>query len=92
MLTVEGLGEIGRCLREELHGKGNIMSLLYCECRKTFNPDAPRVDEEATRLMVREIMEECDVDHDGKISFDEFVPWYTRETEYIMSHSERVRA
>jgi Ca2+-binding EF-hand superfamily protein len=31
--------------------------------------------------MVREIMEECDVDHDGKISFDEFLPWYRRERE-----------
>lgn len=41
--------------------------------------------------MVREIMEECDVDHDGKISFDEFVPWYTRETEYNGCHSERLR-
>jgi Ca2+-binding EF-hand superfamily protein len=59
--------------------------------RKTFNPDAPQVDEGATQLMVREIMEECDVDHDGKISFDEFVPWYTRETEYNGCHSERLR-
>ena len=52
--------------------------------RKTFNPDAPRVDEDATQLMVREILEECDVDHDGKISFDEFVPWYARETEKMV--------
>ena len=29
--------------------------------------------------MVREIMEECDVDRDSKISFDEFLPWYRRE-------------
>jgi Ca2+-binding EF-hand superfamily protein len=50
-------------------------------CRKTFHPDEPHVDEVARQLMVREIMEECDVDHDGKISFDEFLPWYRRESE-----------
>jgi len=47
--------------------------------RKTFHPEEPNVDEVARQLMVREIMEECDVDHDGKISFDEFLPWYRRE-------------
>ena len=47
--------------------------------RKNFHPEEPNVDEVARQLMVREIMEECDVDHDGKISFDEFLPWYRRE-------------
>ena len=47
--------------------------------RKTFHPEKPNVDEAARQLMVRGIMEECDVDQDGKISFDEFLPWYRRE-------------
>jgi hypothetical protein len=36
--------------------------------------------------MVRGIMEECDVDHDGKISFDEFLPWYRRERVCVIDY------
>jgi hypothetical protein len=49
--------------------------------RRTFHPEEPHVDENAQELMVREILEECDVDHVGKISFDAFLPWYWPERE-----------
>ena len=67
----------------EAEGKNRVafLNVNLSICRKTFHPDEPHVEEVARLLMVREIMEECDVDHDGKISFDEFLPWYRRESE-----------
>ena len=65
--------------------RGERKSLLNVKLlsirRKTFHPEEPHVDENAQELMVREILEECDVDHVGKISFDAFLPWYWPERE-----------
>ena len=43
--------------------------------RDTFAPEGMTLDPEQREYLVQAIMGESDVNHDCRITFDEFIPW-----------------
>ena len=57
-------------------------------CRETFHPRGPALDEQSKSALVTQILSEADANHDHRISFEEFVPFYRRMAEkfYMQQH------
>eukprot|EP00960_Hanusia_phi_P071763 767625-Hanusia_phi.AAC.4 len=66
--------------------------ILATDLYAKFNPDAPPVTGEQREIVAKKLMERIDQKHgndDGRLSFDEFVPWYATAAEkyWKMNHA-----
>ena len=68
------LSSIRMCMKSHLYTPVAKHAMM-CSPRETFNPEAT-LDTRAQEWLVHSILAELDVDHDRRISFDEFIPWY----------------
>ena len=52
-----------------------LMVLHRVLARQTYHGKGATLDSEQREYLVRAILGESDVDHDCRITFDEFIPW-----------------